>query len=684
MTKLYNCWRNKALLFIAVCLLLLLSSSTLRAEEAQEIPASDVEDIEILVDDGEVEIFENEAAVEENEGPLMPWGNKEEGEAAYCTVSYKFVSGTEGRGLPSQVNNYLPTKVKVNGTEKDLDGLKLASGDKLEPVDPSKKEITVQYADGETVYAQQLPDDNGAPITKVKLASGGTWYWQGWDNSLATMTSEGVVFTGTWIFEAMYDLTYDMNGGGGEQIVDPDAPYLKDEVFQVFDGPTPPAGKYFKCWREVREDGSPGQEFYPGHSYKMPQRDLVLRAEWTTSMADEAPSVSYQAKIIGSSSWQSAVKNGAQAGTTGQSKIMEAFKIQLVDDNNKQIDASLLGVEYCGHIQNIGWDKWVSNNTPAGRPGQGLRIEALKLRLTGELKDQYDIYYCLHCQNYGWLGWAKNGEESGTAGMALRVEAICVQILPKGSLPPAKFGNYTETYMYSPEIFYTSYVQGQGWQKEVRKKNVSGTSGKSLRLEGFKIRVSGEKNLGVRYKGHVQNVGWMDWVKDGAVCGQPGKSRRIEALQLELTGADKDKYDIYYCLHVQNFGWLAWAKNGQKSGSSGVSMRVEAYVIRILPKGSPKPKNLGSRTETFIDGVGATKLTLNKTKASVKKGKTISLSATILPANRTFKGVTWKSSNTAVATVSGGIVTGKKKGTATITCTSNDGRVKATCVITVT
>ena len=308
----------------------------------------------------------------------------------------------------------------------------------------------------------------------------------------------------------------------------------------------------------------------------------------------------------------------------------------------------------------------------------------MQLRLTGQFAEDYDIYYCLHCQNYGWLGWAKNGEESGTAGMALRVEAIRIQLLPKGSSAPEKLGNYTQTYMFSPELYYSSYVQGRGWQKEVKKNNLSGTSGESLRLEGFKIRVSGEKNLGVRYKGHVQNVGWMDWVKDGAECGQPGKNRRIEALQLELTGADKDKYDIYYCLHVQNFGWLAWAKNGQKSGSSGVSMRVEAYAIKILPKGSPKPKNWGSRTETFVDGVGATKLTLNKTKVSVKKGKTVSLSATVLPANRTFKGVTWKSSNTSVATVSGGVVIGKKKGTATITCTSNDGRVSATCTVTVT
>ena len=112
-------------------------------------------------------------------------------------------------------------------------------------------------------------------------------------------------------------------------------------------------------------------------------------------------------------------------------------------------------------------------------------------------------------------------------------------------------------------------------------------------------------------------------------------------------------------------------------------MRVEGCAVKILPKKSPKPKNWGSRTEAFVNGIGAAKLTLSKTMAAVARNKTISLKATVLPENRTFKGVKWTSSNTAVATVSGGVVTGKKKGTVTITCISNDGRVSAACKVTV-
>ncbi|MBO4946240.1 MAG: Ig-like domain-containing protein [Lachnospiraceae bacterium] len=78
-------------------------------------------------------------------------------------------------------------------------------------------------------------------------------------------------------------------------------------------------------------------------------------------------------------------------------------------------------------------------------------------------------------------------------------------------------------------------------------------------------------------------------------------------------------------------------------------------------------------------------ISLNKTTASVTKGKTLQLTATVAPANATNKTVTWSTSNKNVATVSpSGLVTAKSAGTATITCTAKDGsNVKATCKITV-
>ena len=79
-----------------------------------------------------------------------------------------------------------------------------------------------------------------------------------------------------------------------------------------------------------------------------------------------------------------------------------------------------------------------------------------------------------------------------------------------------------------------------------------------------------------------------------------------------------------------------------------------------------------------------TSVSLNKTKATVYSGKTLQLAATVSPSKATIKDVTWKSSNTKVATVSAsGKVTAKKNGTAKITAVTADGKYTATCTVTV-
>ena len=82
--------------------------------------------------------------------------------------------------------------------------------------------------------------------------------------------------------------------------------------------------------------------------------------------------------------------------------------------------------------------------------------------------------------------------------------------------------------------------------------------------------------------------------------------------------------------------------------------------------------------------VSVTGVKLNTTSVSLEVGDTTTLTATVSPSNATDKSVTWKSSNTSVATVdSNGKITAKSAGTATITVTTTDGNKTATCTVTV-
>ena len=140
-----------------------------------------------------------------------------------------------------------------------------------------------------------------------------------------------------------------------------------------------------------------------------------------------------------------------------------------------------------------------------------------------------------------------------------------------------------------PKVSYRTHIQSIGWQDYKTNGELSGTEGKSLRLEGIKIKVEGDENLGIKYSTHVQNIGWQDWKTNDDAAGTEGQAKRLEAIKIELTGSDAENYDIYYRVHSQNFGWLGWAKNGAEAGTEGYGYRLEGIEIKIVEKGAEAP-----------------------------------------------------------------------------------------------
>ena len=143
-----------------------------------------------------------------------------------------------------------------------------------------------------------------------------------------------------------------------------------------------------------------------------------------------------------------------------------------------------------------------------------------------------------------------------------------------------------------PSVSYQSHIQNIGWQSFAKDGAMSGTQGKSLRLEAIKIKLDDVTHSGhINYQVHIQNVGWQvvngkPYVSDGAVAGTTGQAKRMEAIKITLTDELVAHYDIYYRVHIQNIGWLSWAKNGEAAGSQGIAARLEGIEIQLLPKGT--------------------------------------------------------------------------------------------------
>lgn len=279
-------------------------------------------------------------------------------------------------------------------------------------------------------------------------------------------------------------------------------------------------------------------------------------------------------------------------GTTGEGKRLEGLTLQLDGD------LSQLGISYGAHIQDIGWQEDRSNGSFAGTTGQSKRIEALHVALGDS--SSYSIWYRAHVQDYGWLGWAKDGENAGTVGLSKRMEAIELVILPKGQTPPEydPSGDSVKTSIleYSSHISQIGTVSGVA--DSLCADIVLGTTGQSKHLEGFRLGVSDStENIGgsIEYRAHVQDVGWQGWQANSSFAGTSGKAKSIQAVEFKLDGEIAQKYDIFYRAHVSNIGWLDWTKNGESAaGSVGCSIPIEAVEVAIVSKGSSDAPSLGA------------------------------------------------------------------------------------------
>nr|WP_296030659.1 L,D-transpeptidase family protein [uncultured Dorea sp.] len=303
--------------------------------------------------------------------------------------------------------------------------------------------------------------------------------------------------------------------------------------------------------------------------------------------------------------WQKKVADGAEAGTTGQSKAVEALNIKLSDEWEAR-DASVL---YEAHVANIGWQDEVMDGAMAGTTGEGKAMEAIRIKvLNGDspdgirIDDVYDIYYRVHISDYGWLAWTCNGKIAGSVGYGLPIEAIQIKLVRKDSTDkPDTSGRAYLSESLIHKISYSAHVSNIGWQSYVSTGEVAGTTGQGRNMEALQMMLPdasavGESGInyydgGIEYRAHVSDIGWQNWVRNNEIAGTTGQGKKMEALQIRLTGEMQKYCDIYYRAHVSNFGWLGWAKNGEMAGTTGFSYGMEAIQIVVVPKNTAAPGN---------------------------------------------------------------------------------------------
>ncbi len=151
-----------------------------------------------------------------------------------------------------------------------------------------------------------------------------------------------------------------------------------------------------------------------------------------------------------------------------------------------------------------------------------------------------------------------------------------------------------------PTVSYSTHISNIGWINSVSNGATAGNDNINNNLEAIKVDLQTKEDIDVSCGVHVSNIGWMNEVSNGQTAGTTGRALSVEGIYFYLTGADSEKYDIWYRTNIEKFGWLGWAKNGEKSGSQGLSLPVHQIEIKITVKSSFEPKNSVAPFETAL------------------------------------------------------------------------------------
>lgn len=143
-------------------------------------------------------------------------------------------------------------------------------------------------------------------------------------------------------------------------------------------------------------------------------------------------------------------------------------------------------------------------------------------QIPGNAKNNNQLWYRAHCQNLGWLDPVRDGQISGTTGFSARLEALLIDLRTiREKYPDAKLSG----------DFHVQNI-GTVHLDNIEPDTLIGTIGKSLRLEAFRLHLTGVPDKKLYYEAHVQDIGWQGVRKDGEMAGTTGQSKRIEAVRI--------------------------------------------------------------------------------------------------------------------------------------------------------
>lgn len=142
------------------------------------------------------------------------------------------------------------------------------------------------------------------------------------------------------------------------------------------------------------------------------------------------PGLQLRARVRGVG-WQETAGGDVVSGMPGKGKRVTGMRAALGATN---LEGSIRYAAY--NATNAEWTGWTTDGATCGATGTPKRMEALRIKLKGQVSTYFNVWYRTCVKGFGWLGWASNGAKAGVGRPGECLEAFEVRLVPKGAAAP--------------------------------------------------------------------------------------------------------------------------------------------------------------------------------------------------------------------------------------------------------
>ncbi|MDL2276174.1 CHAP domain-containing protein [Breznakia sp. OttesenSCG-928-G09] len=297
--------------------------------------------------------------------------------------------------------------------------------------------------------------------------------------------------------------------------------------------------------------------------------------------AEEATvNVLSQATSCGNNYWHEWKDLGETAGTT--TKNINNFRMCLETNllGNLKYQVSSTNLDY--------WHDWKYAGEEAKTSSTSVGFNKLRISLTGQLDEEYDIYYRVYTSKNGWQGWAMNGETAGVAGNQHSIQGIQFYLVDKGGEAPGLTAGAYDIDV-NTEMKYQAKSAGNAyWDEWQQSGNTAGTTTKNI--NSFRMSMKSNLTGDLKYQVGSSNLDyWHVWKTAGEEAMSNNEGIGFNKIRMQVTSELGFYYDIYYRIYTSENGWQGWAKNGETAGIANDKFSIQGIQVKLVEKGGESP-----------------------------------------------------------------------------------------------